>query len=53
MKKLKFEKLKNKNNYDEIKINTIKEKVKNYFIGRFNNIKEYFENWNKQKKGKI
>ena len=34
-----------KNNCDEIKINTIKEKVRNYFIGRFNNIKEYFENW--------
>ena len=42
-----------KNNCDEIKINTIKEKVRNYFIGRFNNIKEYFENWNEQKTGKI
>ena len=41
-----------KNNCDEIKINTIKEKVRNYFIGRFNNIKEYFENWNEQKTGK-
>ena len=42
-----------KNNCDEIKINTIKEKVRNYFIGRFNNIEEYFENWNEQKTGKI
>ena len=42
-----------KNNCDEIKINTIKEKVRNYFIGRFNNIKEYFENWNEQKTGII
>ena len=42
-----------KNNCDEIKINTIKEKVRNYFIGKFNNIKEYFENWDEQKTGKI
>jgi len=42
-----------KNNCDEIKINTIKEKVRNYFIGKFNNIKEYFDNWDEQKTGKI
>lgn len=42
-----------KNNCDEIKINTIKEKVRNYFIGKFNNIKEYFDNWDEQKIGKI
>ena len=42
-----------KNNCEEIKINTIKEKVRNYFIGRFNNIKEYFDNWDEQKQGKI
>ena len=43
----------NKNNCDEIKINSIKEKVRNHFIGRFNNIKEYFENWDTRNNGKI
>ena len=43
----------NKNNCDEIKINSIKEKVRNHFIGRFNNIKEYFENWDIRNNGKI
>ena len=42
-----------KNNCEEIKINCIKEKVRNYFIGRFNNIKEYFDNWDEQKSGRI
>lgn len=42
-----------KNNCEEIKINCIKEKVRNYFIGRFNNIKEYFDSWDEQKSGKI
>ena len=42
-----------KNNCEEIKISSIKEKVRNYFIGRFNNIKEYFENWDEKKLGKI
>jgi hypothetical protein len=42
-----------KNNCYEIKINTIKGKVRNYFIGKFNNIKEYFDNWDEQRKGKI
>ena len=42
-----------KNNCEEIKINCIKEKVRNYFIGRFNNIKEYFDSWDEQKSGRI
>ena len=42
-----------KNNCEEIKINCIKEKVRNYFIGRFNNIKDYFDSWDEQKSGKI
>lgn len=42
-----------KNNCEEIKINSIKEKVRNYFIGRFNNIKEYFENWDENNQGRI
>ena len=42
-----------KNNCEEIKINSIKEKVRNYFIGRFNNIKEYFKSWDEQKCGRI
>ena len=42
-----------KNNCEEIKINCIKEKVRSYFIGRFNNIKEYFDSWDEQKSGKI
>ena len=42
-----------KNNCEEIKISCIKEKVRNYFIGRFNNIKEYFDSWDEQKSGRI
>ena len=42
-----------KNNCEEIKINSIKEKVRTYFIGRFNNIKEYFKSWDEQKCGRI
>ena len=42
-----------KNNCEEIKISFIKEKVRNYFIGRFNNIKEYFDSWDEQKSGRI
>ena len=42
-----------KNNCEEIKINSIKEKVRNYFVGRFNNIKEYFKSWDEQMCGKI
>ena len=42
-----------KNNCEEIKINCIKEKVRNYFIGRFNNIKDYFDSLDEQKSGKI
>ena len=42
-----------KNNCEEIKINSIKEKVRNYFIGKFINIKEYFESWDERKSGKI
>jgi hypothetical protein len=38
------------NNNNEIKINSIKAKVRNYFIGKFNNIKEYFNDW--KEKGK-
>ena len=43
----------NKNNdinKNEIKFNSIKAKVRNYFIGKFNNIKEYFNDW--KEKGK-
>ena len=42
-----------KNNCEEIKINCIKEKVRQYFIGKFNNIKEYFDSWDERKIGKI
>ena len=42
-----------KNNCEEIKISCIKEKVRDYFIGRFNNIKEYFDSWDEQKSGRI
>ena len=42
-----------KNNCEEIKIGRIKEKVRNYFIGRFENIKKYFENWDEKKLGKL
>ena len=38
------------NNNNEIKINSIKSKVRNFFIGKFNNIKEYFNDW--KEKGK-
>ena len=37
-------------NKNEIKFNSIKAKVRNYFIGKFNNIKEYFNDW--KEKGK-
>ena len=35
----------NTNNCNETTINSIKEKVRNYFIGKFQNIKEYFDDW--------
>jgi len=38
------------NNNNEIAINLIKTKVRNYFIGKFNSIKEYFNDW--KEKGK-
>lgn len=49
------------NNYDnnniyncnEKKINSIKEKIQNYFIGKFDSIKDYFDDWDEQEKGKI
>ena len=41
------------NNYKEITINHIREKVRNYFIGKFDNIKDFFDDWNEQKNGKI
>ena len=34
-------------------MNIIKEKVRDYFIGRFNSIKEYFEDWDENELGKI
>ena len=46
----------NKNNdinKNEIKFNSIKAKVRNYFIGKFNNIKEYFNDWKEQGKDYI
>ena len=42
-----------KNNTNENKIKNLKEKVRFYFIGKFNSIKEYFEDWDEQQKGKI
>ena len=42
-----------KNKKYEIKMNIIKEKVRDYFIGRFNSIKEYFEDWDENELGKI
>jgi hypothetical protein len=41
------------NNCNEITINSIREKVKNYFIGKFDNIKDYFDDWDEQGIGKI
>ena len=41
------------NNCNEITINSIRESVKNYFIGKFHNIKEYFDDWDEQGLGKI
>ena len=40
-------------NKNEIKFNSIKAKVRNYFIGKFNNIKEYFNDWKEQGKDYI
>ena len=50
---------KNRNNYninnyfEEVNINSVKEKVRNYFIGKFDNIKEFFNDWSKQRNGTI
>ena len=43
----------NINNCNEIIINSIKEKVRSYFIGKFENIKDYFDDWDEQGLGKI
>lgn len=42
-----------KNNCNEITINSLRESVRNYFIGKFHNIKEYFDDWDEQGQGKI
>ena len=36
------------NNCNEITINSIRESVRNYFIGKFHNIKEYFDDWDER-----
>ncbi len=41
------------NNCNEITINSIREKVKSYFIGKFDNIKDFFDDWDEQGIGKI
>ena len=41
------------NNCNEITINTIRERVRNYFIGKFDNIKEYYYDWNENGIGKL
>ena len=48
-----FEYFDNLNNCSEIAINSIKEKVRNYFKGKFENIKEYFDDWDENGIGKI
>lgn len=48
-----FENIDNINNCNEITINSLKEKVRHYFIGKFNNIKEYFDDWDEKGLGKI
>ena len=52
-KNFKKNELKNVNNCHEITINIIREKVRNYFIGKFESIKEYFYDWDEQGIGKI
>ena len=41
------------NNCSEITINSIREKVKKYFIGKFDSVKEYFYEWNEKGMGKL
>ena len=41
------------NNCSEITINSIREKVRKYFIGKFDSVKEYFYDWSEKGMGKL
>jgi hypothetical protein len=51
--KLKEQKIKDLENYEKIQIDSIKRKVIAYYKHKFNNTKVFFNDWDKQNKGKI